>query len=144
MSRSKPKTIDCMECYRPWGVVLPKNATPDEYTAGADLLIAAYRDWCVEMWEADVTMDEPCPVMTHPSPRMTEIVWISDKSAAWLDELGHEVGVETPCWLEVGDWAGIPDWWATRRQRPALKWDCCNLDDPRSSERAEQIEARVS
>lgn len=142
MSRSKPKVITCMECCRPWGAVLPKDATIDEHTAGADLLIDAYRSWCEEVWRDDITEAVPCPTMTHPSPRRTEIVWVSEKTAAWLDGLGHEVGVETPCWLEVGDWAGIPDWWEQRRRRSAVKWDCCNLDDPRSSEQGELIESR--
>lgn len=137
----KLQHIDCQECGKPWGVIVPKTHDEAVLTLAKEHLLDDYVEWCLEVWEADVTDKEPPPVMKVPEPDVREVILVRDSDVAWLDNIGVEVwGGEPPCWLAVED-IGAPDWWTKNRKRVAVWWDCCNLDDPRNSDRADELEA---
>ncbi len=114
----------CGECSAPWGA---HGHDRD------DDLRAAFAEWWADRWADDIRFDDRIPDDTPPPDPgplpgtvNTYAVHITEASARWLDEIGHEVGVEAPCWLEVGDWSDVPSWWANPRRRPITRWNCCD------------------
>lgn len=134
--------IYCQECWRPWGVVLPRNYTTGQRDAATDVLLSAYRQWCEEVWADDVTEAVQCPPMDPPKPAETAVVHVTDKDCEWLESRGVCVDgwPESAAWMEV-EWMGLPAWFVGRRQRVAIRWDCCDLADPRYTDEAEKIDA---
>lgn len=133
-------TVFCSECYRPWGIILPRRHTEVDVLQAELELRRAWREWCSEMWTADVSGDVPCPTIETPTPNVISVVHVSEADWRWLETIGHECNAEPDTWMEADSFDG-PAWWVNQRRRFALHWECCMLDDPRNHPLADQLES---
>jgi hypothetical protein len=121
----------CQECGNPWGVLLDRGETPsDEKLAAAraeliDVLIN-------EHWVNDYEPEEIARIDTSKLPKVSasEVVFITEALARFVDEHGLGESYADECWVEE-DWVDIPKWLLKgRKHRWALRWDCCNIGAP--------------
>lgn len=105
------RLVRCQECGAPWGVVKPSNVVEaarrlrTELFAGQDFLV----------------------VGRLPVTRRTEVVFVSEASARFLDDIGAwEPWCEGDTYMELTD-EPPPEWWCRGRIMPAIRWDCCSI-----------------
>lgn len=121
----------CVECARPWGVLLDRGEEPsDERAVLARVeLVEVLR----EQWECDYEPDELAPVDWDALPpvRSTLVVFISESLCKFADEATGYCDVPEPdCWYEL-DHVDFPQWLLKRRKkRWAYLWPCCDLGSP--------------
>lgn len=125
--RERIEVARCNECTRPCLAVLPRRHDDTDILRAERALRDDWAEWCLEVWETDVGEGQ-CVIPSTPTPWMLGVVLVTNADWEWLGELGFE---DVPVgWSEADTFEG-PDWWLNRRRRIALRWDCCNLDDPR-------------
>lgn len=130
---------NCIECGRPWGVILDRGKEPsEEDTANAraemiDVLLH-------EVWDCDYDPEELARIDTAKFPPViaTEVIYITEATAAFADEHGFGEGLEGGLWYSMSDARyAFPAWLLTgRKRRWALRWDCCDLGSPEHYTRA--------
>lgn len=124
------KVIFCMECGRPWGVILGRGELPTEETqrlaqgALEKALVELFKEWGGEVRVDNLEVD----VKAEPE----EVVFVTEALASFASEhCGSEMIGEVPAWYVIDD-IDIPDWLLKQRSRRwAYKWDCCGIDPDR-------------
>jgi len=130
-------TSSCLECGRPWGVILERGEEPsDERQRLAQMeLEDELRDYLDESADNEVVFD----FSTLAKCCAQRIVFVTEKLADFAsDRFGSYVG-ESPAWYRIDD-CDIPRWLLKgRAQRWAYLWDCCDLDLGRFYEQQELV-----
>lgn len=121
-------TIFCNECERPWGVVLPRKHDDTDVLRATLELQNSFRVWWAKLWQDNEAVGT-CPPVEMPEPALTSVVYVSEASWRFFDDIGVNCNVEAGSWNEI-DWCDLPSWWINRRRRFALRWDCCDLGYP--------------
>lgn len=119
----------CMECGKPWGVILDRGQTPtpEIVDAARRELLADLRD----QWDCDYEPEEVDTVdWTHQdfSVRATEVVYLTEALARFCDENGIcDPLFLDDCWQELA-YVDLPGWLLKgRNRRWAILWDCCGI-----------------
>jgi hypothetical protein len=116
-----PDVIHCRECGRPWGVRLGR---PDGAAEAREALLDAYRTFLAEDYGTD---EYAAPEL--PEPEQVDIVFVSAADNRWLDWVGIESCADSDTWNRADHLPEMPKWWnGFKRAKPALWWDCCQLD----------------
>lgn len=116
----------CMECGRPWGVILERGELPSE--EAQHLAQLELEEELMESLEYDLADGEIVNLIEVPKVEAEEIVWITDALANFASEhLNCDMMPESACWCVVDD-VDLPAWVLKgRARRWAYRWDCCNL-----------------
>lgn len=129
-TREDIRVINCTECERPWGAVLPRSHDDTDVLRATLKLQDRFSDWWHELWLVDHDTLSECPPVVMPEPTLTSIVYVSDATLRWFEEdLQVHCAVVGDCWNEI-EHADLPTWWVNRRRRFAMRWDCCGLGYP--------------
>jgi hypothetical protein len=114
--------------------VLPKTHDAAKDVEAVALVNDAYQEWSYEAILDQMDWgygDAPFPERPHfPDPKITEcdVVYLSEASAMWLDEVAYLDFVPAwSCWVEA---EVVPAWWAKSRKHKAFRLDCCSLQAP--------------
>ena len=118
--------MSCLECSRPWGVILERGEEPsDERQRNAQLdLEQELREYLDDSEDGDMVFD----FSTLDQCVLNRIVFVTEKLADFAsDRFGSYID-DVPAWYRMND-LDIPAWLLKgRRQRWAYTWDCCGLD----------------
>jgi hypothetical protein len=122
------ESTNCMECGRPWGVILDRGELPSE--KAQFLAQTQLEEELMQYLEDGLSPDGEVVNLTGvPQVEAEEIVFITEATAAFASEyLNCDMMPESACWSVVGD-VDLPAWLLKgRKRRWAYRWDCCNLD----------------
>lgn len=125
-TREGIRVISCTECERPWGAILPRAHDDTDVLRATLELQNALRTWWSDQWKEITGGARWGPPDEIPEPTLTSIVFVSEATLRWFDEMSIECAVEGGTWNEV-DSSDLPAWWVNRRRRFAMRWNCCDL-----------------
>lgn len=125
--------INCMECGRPWGVILERGVLPsDELQRLAqremeDRILEHIPFFWIKRDELDLSF--------LPQVEPDEVVFVSRSLCDFASEKFNASAPEGPCWIRAnGDGYEMPAWLLkNRKHRWAYTWNCCNIDLWRST-----------
>jgi hypothetical protein len=118
----------CLECGRPWGVILERGELPSE--KAQNLAQLGLEEELMEYLEDDFDEDNGGIFNLEgvPQAEPQEVVFVTYALAAFASEHFDSCIGEVPAWYALDD-LDIPAWLLKgRARRWAYKWDCCGLD----------------
>lgn len=120
-------STNCMECGRPWGVILELGEQPTE--KAQFLAQTQLEEELMQYLEDGLSPGEVVNLTGVPQVEAEEIAWITDALAAFASEnLNCDMMPESACWCVVADVDLLAWLLKGRKRRWAYKWDCCGLD----------------
>ena len=116
----------CIECGRPWGVILGRTEEPSDELA--ELARAAMVESWVEVAECDHEGGTRFDTDRLPQVTAMRIVYLTEALARFCDDNGIcEPTFLDDCWQDIED-VDLPRWLLKgRKQRWAYGWDCCEI-----------------
>lgn len=119
--------ICCMECGRPWGVLLERGELPSD--RAQQLAQVEMEEALVENLEVGIDLTRIVNVETAPEVEPQEVLLVTESLAAFASEYLNADFCGDPGWYAV-DEIDYPAWLLKgRKRRWAYKWECCNLKD---------------
>ena len=114
----------CIECGRPWGVILERGELPTEESHRLAQL--AMEEELMD--QLDEGSSHIFSLENVPEVEADEIIFVTQSLGAFASEhLGSYIG-DVPAWYPISD-LDIPAWLLKgRRRRWAYRWECCTLD----------------
>ena len=119
------RVTHCIECGRPWGVILGRTEEPSDELA--ELARANMIECWIEVAEIDHEEGTRFDTDRLPPVRAMRIVYLTEALATFCDTIGIDPEFLDDCWQEV-DNVSLPAWLLKgRKQRWAYGWDCCEI-----------------
>lgn len=118
---------NCLECGRPWGVILGRGELPsDKVQRLAQLEL---EEELMEYLEDGTGEGEIVNLEGVPEAEPQEVVFVTYALANFASEhCGSEMFGDVPAWYAI-DELDIPAWLLKgRARRWSYRWDCCNMD----------------
>ncbi len=117
--------VPCLECGRPWGVILRRGVEPgDELAIRARSMMI---DDLVDQWRCDEGDDAEFVVDLLPDVGAVRVVYLTEVSAAFAYEHLRCETIVGDCWQDA-EYVDLPAWFLRgRKQRWAYRWDCCEI-----------------
>lgn len=121
------QSIHCLECGRPWGVILERGELPSE--EAQHLAQLELEEDLMEYLEKGLDEGEIVNLEGAPEAEPQEVVFVTQALAVFASEnCGSEMFGDVPAWYVLDD-LDIPAWLLKgRARRWAYRWECCNLD----------------
>lgn len=118
---------DCVNCGRPWGVILERGELPSD--SAQRLAQLELEEALMVQLECDIAESEIFNLEGVPQAEPQEVVFVTDALASFASEYFDSCQIgEVPAWYAL-DELDIPAWLLRgRARRWAYRWDCCNLD----------------
>jgi hypothetical protein len=116
----------CLECGRPWGVILERGELPSD--KAQHLAQLELEERLMEYLECGLDEGEIVNLEGVRAAEAQEVVFVTQALADFASEnFGCCIG-DVPAWYEVDD-LDIPAWLLKgRARRWSYRWDCCNMD----------------
>ncbi len=120
---------NCIECGRPWGVILERGELPSE--KAQHLAQLELEEELMRYLEYDFDEDNGGIFNLEGAPQAEpqEVIFVTQALADFASEnLNCEMIGNVPAWYAIDD-LDIPTWlFKGRARRWAYKWDCCEMD----------------
>lgn len=116
----------CINCLRPWGVMLERGELPSE--RAQQLAQLELEEELMEYLEYELTEGQIANLTDVPKVEAEEVVFITEALSRFAsDHLNCDMMPQSACWCAIDD-VDLPAWVLKgRARRWTYRWDCCNL-----------------